>query len=142
MLFRSIGVHLALGARAVDILRLVLGQGMKLILAGIVLGVTGSLLLTRWMQSMLFGVPATDLATFAAVTLLLIVVGLHIAANIAYLIWKREILVRPMITGRKPAGHFEDQPAATLAGSGKAIACLAIAIAVVLGGIRLAAGKL
>ena len=63
--------------------------------------------------------------------LLLIVVGLHIAANIAYLIWKRENLVRPMITGRKPAGHFEDQPAATLAGSGKAIACLAIAIAVV-----------
>ena len=50
---KEIGVHLALGARAVDILRLVLGQGMKLILAGIVLGVTGSLLLTRWMQSML-----------------------------------------------------------------------------------------
>lgn len=74
--------------------------------------------------------------------LLLWVIGLHVLASVIYLVWKRENLVRAMITGRKRAQPYEDQPEARVAASGTALACLAAAAVFVLGGIKLFGGKL
>jgi putative ABC transport system permease protein len=68
---RELGVRIALGARRSDVLRLVLRQGMSLALIGIAIGVGAALLLTRLIQSQLFGVRASDPLTFVAVALLL-----------------------------------------------------------------------
>ncbi|HKV23933.1 MAG TPA: ABC transporter permease [Candidatus Acidoferrum sp.] len=73
---REIGVRVALGATSADVLRMVLGQGMRTILIGIALGVAGALALTRLVASLLFGITATDPVTFGAVILLLIAVAL------------------------------------------------------------------
>jgi predicted permease len=72
---REIGIHMALGAQARDVLGMVLKQGMSLVLLGVVLGLAGAYALTRAMQSLLFEVSATDPATFALVPLLLAIVG-------------------------------------------------------------------
>jgi putative ABC transport system permease protein len=64
-------VRLALGAQRGDLLRLVLGQGMALVMAGVALGLVGSAILTRLMKSLLFEVSPTDPITYAAITLLL-----------------------------------------------------------------------
>jgi putative ABC transport system permease protein len=71
----EIGVRMALGAQSHDVLRLVLGQGLRLILAGAALGLGGAFVLTRLMSSILFGVSASDPATFAVVTLFLTAVA-------------------------------------------------------------------
>ena len=73
---REIGVRMALGAQATDVLKLVIGQGMKLAFLGVALGLVASVALTRTMKSLLFGVSATDPLTFAALALLLITVSL------------------------------------------------------------------
>jgi putative ABC transport system permease protein len=65
---KELGIRSALGARQGDILRLVLGQGLGLTLAGAALGIGGALALTRVMKGLLFGVSATDPATFAGIT--------------------------------------------------------------------------
>jgi putative ABC transport system permease protein len=70
------GLRLALGAQTQDVMKLVLKQGLRLISVGLVLGLAAALALTRLMKSLLFGVNATDAVTFAAVTLLLLVVAL------------------------------------------------------------------
>ncbi|UCF14239.1 MAG: ABC transporter permease [Phycisphaerales bacterium] len=72
----EIGVRMALGARHIDVLKLVIRKGLILILVGLVIGVAGALALTRVLASLLFGVTATDPMTFVAVSLLLMVVGL------------------------------------------------------------------
>jgi putative ABC transport system permease protein len=72
----ELGIRMALGAQAHDVLKLILGQGLRLICGGVVLGLATALALTRLMKSLLFGVSATDASTFAAVALLLTAVAL------------------------------------------------------------------
>lgn len=73
---REIGVRVALGARSRDVLTMILRQGLRTILIGIVIGAAGSLLLTRAMASQLFGITATDPLTFAVVILLVMAAAL------------------------------------------------------------------
>jgi ABC-type lipoprotein release transport system permease subunit len=73
---QEIGIRMALGAQAPDVLKLVLRSAMSLVLIGAVLGLAGAYAATRVMSSLLFGVTPTDLATFVAVPLVLFVVAL------------------------------------------------------------------
>jgi putative ABC transport system permease protein len=88
---------MALGARAGDVLGLVVRQGMKLALAGIAIGLAGALALARFMKRMLFGIEPADPWTFAAIGLLLI--GVALAA--CYLPARRAAKVDPLIALRQ-----------------------------------------
>jgi predicted permease len=72
----ELGIRIALGAQRKDVLRLVLGHGMKMALGGVALGVVSALGLTRLMSNMLYGVSTTDLPTFLVIALLLTAVAL------------------------------------------------------------------
>jgi len=95
---QEIGIRMALGAKPRDILRLVVGHGMKLTFAGIVIGIGASLALTRVMANLLFGVSATDLPTFLGVSAVLTIVAL--LAN--YIPARRATRVNPVT-----ALHYE-----------------------------------
>lgn len=73
---QEIGIRMALGATGKEILRLMLGQGLRLTLIGVVLGVAGAFGVTRLLSAMLFGVGTTDVATFTGAAILLAVVAL------------------------------------------------------------------
>ena len=93
---REIGVRMALGAVPGDVLRLVIGHGAWTILGGVAAGLAGAFVLTRTMQSLLFGVSAADPVTFAGVALLLALIAL-LASYIPAL---RATRVDPMVALR------------------------------------------
>jgi cytochrome b len=76
--------------------------------------------------------------------IILLLAAIHIVVNSGYELIKRDPLVRAMISGRKPAGPYEDAPEAVIAAHAnlKGLACLALAAAIVLGGITLLGGRL
>jgi len=72
----EIGIRMALGARRFDVLKLALGQGMKLALTGVAIGLAAAYGLTRLIASLLFSVSTTDFITFVSIPLLLVAVTL------------------------------------------------------------------
>ena len=93
---QEIGIRMALGAQTWDVLKLIMGQGMKQALIGVGIGLIASLALTRLMQSLLFGVSATDPLTFALIALLLTTVALLAC----YIPARRAARVSPLIALR------------------------------------------
>ena len=73
---REIGIRIALGARRADVLQMTVKQGLKLVVAGMMLGLLAAFLLTRVMASLLFGIRATDPITFIGISLVLLAVAL------------------------------------------------------------------
>ena len=76
---REIGVRMALGAGRRDLLRLVLARALRIVITGLTVGLAGAVVVTRVLQTFLFGVTPTDPITFTIVTLLLMAVGLMAA---------------------------------------------------------------
>jgi predicted permease len=93
---QEIGIRIALGAKQGDVLRMVLRDGMKMTLAGVIIGCAAALGLTRLMASLLFGISATDPLTFSAVALLLAIVALAAC----YIPARRAMRVDPMVALR------------------------------------------
>ncbi len=93
---QEIGIRMALGAQARDVLLLVVRQGIAWTLVGVMLGVALALWVTRWIESLLFNVKATDALTFAVISLLLI----GVALLAAYLPARRATNVDPLIALR------------------------------------------
>jgi putative ABC transport system permease protein len=88
----EIGIRMALGARKPDLLKLVLGQGLRLTLLGVVIGIGAALALTRTMASLLFEVNASDSTTLIGVCLLLV----RVAAVACYIPARRATRIDPM----------------------------------------------
>jgi putative ABC transport system permease protein len=89
---QEVGVRMALGARPGDVIRLILKQGLTLTLVGVGAGILGAIAAARVMSGLLYGVTATDPATFAAISLLLVIV----ATLACYLPARRAARVEPM----------------------------------------------
>jgi ABC-type antimicrobial peptide transport system permease subunit len=92
----EIGIRLALGAQRATILRMVLRQGLGLVLAGAAVGLVCALIVSHWMAGLLYGVRPTDAVTFAGVALLLI----GVALLACYIPARRAIRVDPLVALR------------------------------------------
>ncbi len=73
---REIGVRMALGAAASEVRRMVVAQGVRVVLIGVVIGIAAAFAITRALASQLYGIASVDLPTFAAMSLLLLAVGM------------------------------------------------------------------
>jgi putative ABC transport system permease protein len=73
---QEIGIRVALGAQPRDVLRLVIGQGMRLVVPGLVVGLAGAYGATRWIASFLYGVGTVDWPTYSSIAALLLAVAL------------------------------------------------------------------
>jgi putative ABC transport system permease protein len=93
----EIGVRIALGAQTADVLKMVIARGMKLILIGLTIGLAVAFVLTRLLETLLFGITATDGATYAEISALLAAVALVAC----YLPARRATRVDPMIALRQ-----------------------------------------
>jgi predicted permease len=93
---REIGTRMALGAQQSDVIRLILSEGMAVILIGLGIGVGGSLASTRFLSSLLFGVSATDPLTFGGVVILLAMVALAAC----WIPARRAVRVNPIVALR------------------------------------------
>jgi putative ABC transport system permease protein len=94
---RELGIRMALGAQRRDVLLLVIGQGMRPALMGLILGVAGAFGLTRFLAAQLFEIKPTDPATFTAVSLALVAV----AFLACWLPARRAARVDPMVALRQ-----------------------------------------
>ena len=92
----EIGIRMALGAQTPAVLKLAVGYGMKLVIAGIVIGLIAAFALTRVMATLLFGVTATDPTTFTLISLILV----FVAAIASYIPARRATKVDPIIALR------------------------------------------
>jgi putative ABC transport system permease protein len=92
----EIGIRMALGAQTSAVLKLAVGYGFKLVIAGIAIGLIAAIALTRVMATLLFGVTATDPMTFTLISLLLVAV----AAVASYIPARRATRVNPIIALR------------------------------------------
>ncbi len=92
----EIGIRMTLGASKQDVLRLVLGHGLRLTLIGVILGLAASFALTRFLTSLLLGVTSTDALTFSSVALLLCAVALFAC----FIPARRAMRVDPMVALR------------------------------------------
>jgi len=94
---QQIGIRMALGAQRRDVFRLIVGQGVLLTVAGVVIGLGAAFGLTRLMSSLLFGVGSTDAATFTGVAALL----MFVAGVACYVPARRAMNVDPIVALRQ-----------------------------------------
>ena len=93
---REIGLRMALGAQPADVLRVIVGHGLRLVLLGLCIGLAGAFVVTRWMSSVLFGVTPTDPLTFTVVAFVLGTV----AFLASYIPARRAMRVDPIVALR------------------------------------------
>jgi putative ABC transport system permease protein len=90
---REIGLRMAIGARPSDVVRMILGGGLKLALIGVVIGLAGAVALARYVETLLFEVAPSDPVSYAATSLLLIAV----ATIACYVPARRAMRVDPLV---------------------------------------------
>jgi putative ABC transport system permease protein len=93
---REIGIRMALGAQRSDVMKMTIGQGLRLVLTGVAIGLAAAFVLTRVMSTLLFGVSPTDPVTFISISIVLV----SVAVLASYVPALRATRVDPMFALR------------------------------------------